>query len=516
MRAAHLIRMAAGVAALGLALGASPAMAAGSRAPAAGAAVVAAGGSAILQVGTVPAVPGARIILDGVTHLTDAAGTVSISTFAGRHRLQVLPPRERLRGSTVRFSRWLDGIALASRSIGLHQGVNRQQAGFALSYPIRVRFTNGAGRPVPLSAVKRLTMASSLGQRFTFAPGQPPRRLAANRIVRDQFGLHALPIRYSVRNVIFGGANVVYGGSQSFFVRSHRIWTVRLLLFPMHIEVRDALFGFAVGSAVRIRLAGGSSRIVKLGAGHSVTLSGMPRATYELVAKGPGFGLSSPATLTKPLDARLLLLSWIDIAAVAAFALLFLLGLPVLGGRIRRRKDGARLPGWHVGHPEEPPAEQPESAEPAAAEPIAAEPAAAEPAVAEENVVAHDAPLLPAVVADQTAVAEPAVAPAGPAVAAAETAPREGLADGAVRVTVTNGNGAAPDPSRDLLDLIPRSDVASGVGMRVISESSAGTAEIENGSPQVATSAEAWADGQATTDDEASWAARSAWERRRT
>src|SRR5258708_40284379 len=123
----------------------------------------------------------------------------------------------------------------------------------------------------------------------------------------------------------------------------------------MHREVRDALFGFAVGTAVRIRTPGGTTRLVELRAGHSVTLTDMPRATYELVAEGPGFGLSSPATLTKPLVARLLLLSWTDITAVAAFAVLFLVGLPLVGGRIVRRKDGRRLPGWHSGRPQDPP-----------------------------------------------------------------------------------------------------------------------------------------------------------------
>jgi hypothetical protein len=522
MRTAQLIRPAAVAAAvLGLVLVASPALAAASRAPAAMTdAAAAVGVSAILQVGTVPVVPGARVILDGVTHLTDATGKVTIGTYAGRHRLQVLPPRAQRPGSTVRFSRWLDGIALASRSIGLHQGMNRQQAGFELSYPISVRFTNGSGRPVPLSAVKRITMASSLGQRFTFAPGQPPRRLAANRIVRDQFGLHALPIRYSVRNVIFSGANVVYGGSQSFFVGRHRVWTVRLLLFPMHIEVHDALFGFGVGSAIRLRLGGGSSRIIKLGAGHSVTLSGMPRATYELVAKGPGFGLSSPATLTKPLDARLLLLSWIDIAAVAAFALLFLIGLPVLGGRIRRRKDGARLPGWHIGHPEEPPpAERLESPEPAVAEPAADEPVptgsaaelASDEPIPDESATAELAAVGPAAepIAAEPVAAE--VAAERPATADEIVAAEEPAGNG-VRETIVNGNGAAPghDASRDLLDLIPRSDVASGMGRRVTSESAAGAA-ADNGSPQVATSATARAYGRTSAEDEASWAARLAW-----
>ena len=421
-------------------------------------------------------------------------------------------------------------------------------------------------------------MASSLGQRFTFEPGQPPRRLAANRVVRDQFGLHALPIRYSVRNVIFSGANVVYGGSQSFFVGRHRVWTVRLLLFPMHIEVHDALFGFGVGSAIRIRLGGGSSRIIKLGPGHSVTLNGMPRATYELVAKGPGFGLSSPATLTKPLSARLLLLSWIDIAAVAAFALLFLIGLPVVGGRIRRRKDGARLPGWHVGHPEEPPPpERLESPEPAAEsyahEPVLTGPAAVtyadeltfddpvlddpvldEPETAELAAVgladteladteladteladtSCHTELADTELADTGAAAEPTAADLlgahllgadlmesdlmGAQVAAERAAMADEIAMGeeqaghAVCETVVNGNGAAPrhDASRDLLDLIPRSDVASGMGGRDISEPAA-SAAADNGSPQVATAATPRAYGRTSSEDEASWAARLAW-----
>jgi hypothetical protein len=124
----------------------------------------------------------------------------------------------------------------------------------------------------------------------------------------------------------------------------------------MQIKVQDALFGFPIGNTVRLTLPNGSSRIVTLGAGHSVTLTGLPRATYQLVAKGPGFGLASPSTLSKPQVAQLLLLSWVDILAVVTFLALFVVGLPVLGGRIVRRKGGIRLPVWHVGRPRELPA----------------------------------------------------------------------------------------------------------------------------------------------------------------
>jgi hypothetical protein len=349
MTARRMGRLAAAAAAAGwLILAADPALAARTGPASTGSAA----GSAILSITTVPVVPAARISLDGVTHLTDAAGALTLSTSPGPHLIQVAPPGSLPAGTGMRFNRWLDGLALTRRAISLHPGLNLEEAGFQVSHPIRVRFASQGGQPVPLSAITKITMASSVGERFTFAPGSPPALLAANRIVRDHFGLHVLPIRYSVRDVYYNGANVVYGGSQSFYVHPHRTWVVKLLLFSMHIAVRDAFFHFPIGTAVRIRMSNGNSSVVRLGSGYAVTLPDMPRATYELVAQGPGFGLSSPATLTRPLKAKLLLLSWVDIAAVGTFAVLFLIGLPVLGGRVVWHKDRARRLTWHAGRTE--------------------------------------------------------------------------------------------------------------------------------------------------------------------
>ena len=444
-------------------------------------------GGATLQISTVPSVPGARVVFDGVTHLTDAAGKLTLSTFAGSHQIQILPPTSHRPGMKVRFSRWLDGLALPSRTLSLHQGLNNMAAGFAFSYRIKVRFTNGEGKPVPLSDVKKLTMANSLGQRFTFPPDHPPGVLAANRIVRDQFGLHALPIRYSVRDVLFSGAHVVYGGSQNFYVHEHRVWIIRLLLFPMRIEVRDALLGFPIGSGVRVQLEGGASRVVPLGSGHAVTLSGMPRATYELVAKGPGFGLSSPATLTKPLVARLLLLSWVDIGAVAGFAVLFVVGLPVLGGRIRRRSDGKRLPRWHVGHLDERQAGETradvavesdeaasEQAPPGPSKGDSAAPTEAEPApVAEIAGSSGEAGYQRAGAADGEDATDDQIAD----VPAAATLPASHL----------NGAGRDQDGDDHLLDLLARSDGGRGLNGRARQEGQAAERPVtlgghENGS----------------------------------
>ena len=335
----------------GLALGASPALAASTHQ----AAGTPAGSSATLLIHTVPRIKGVRVILDGRAYQTDAHGFVAIPTTSGGHRIHIIRPRMHPAGTTVRFSRWLDGIALSDRSINISPGTNVEQAGFEVSHPIAVQFADSKGQPVALGNVTRLTIDSSLGERFTFSPAHPPQSLAANRIVRDPNGLVPLPIRYSVRDVIIDGANVVYGGSQNFYVHKSRTWRVEILLFPLQVKVQDALFGFPIGSAVRLTLPDGSTKLVRLGPGHSVTLAGLPRATYQLVAEGPGFGLASPSTLSKPQVARILLLSWVDIVAVLAFAVLFLVGLPILGGRIVRRQGGIRLPVWHVGRSHERP-----------------------------------------------------------------------------------------------------------------------------------------------------------------
>jgi hypothetical protein len=77
---------------------------------------------------------------------------VTIATFAGRHQIDIKPPSKHQAGTGVRFNRWLDGIALASRTLYLHQGANREEAGFALSYPINIRFVTKTGRPLPMYA----------------------------------------------------------------------------------------------------------------------------------------------------------------------------------------------------------------------------------------------------------------------------------------------------------------------------------------------------------------------------
>jgi hypothetical protein len=438
-----------------LALGASPALAASTHQ----AAGTPSGSSATLLIHTVPRIQGVRVILDGRAYQTDSQGFVAIPTTSGGHHIHIIRPRSHPAGTTVRFSRWLDGIALSDRSIAISPGTNVEQAGFEVSHPIAVQFADSRGQPVALGNVTRLTIDSSLGERFTFSPAHPPQALAANRIVRVPAGLVPLAIRYSVRDVIIDGANVVYGGSQNFYVHKSRTWKVEILLFPLQVKVQDALFGFSIGSAVRLTLPNGSSRLVRLGPGHSVTLAELPRATYQLVAEGAGFGLASPSTLSKPQVARILLLSWVDIISVLAFVVLFLVGLPILGGRVVRRQGRIRLPVWHVGRSHElPQVAAPETAaeESAGGTPVPG-PATEEPAATAGQPGAAGAE-------DESISMEPA---------AAATAENEAVTEVFAAITDTSpadGTGQSADP--DAADHASSPGMSNGVRARVLSATS--------------------------------------------
>jgi hypothetical protein len=307
------------------------------------------GAAATMLFHVVPAMADVGVDLDGTVYRTDASGFVAIATTSGWHHIRILTPPSLPSGFGLHFVRWLDGISLTSREIQIPAGSHVQEAGFVVARPISVRFTDEKGGPVPLSEVGQITLTNGVGQRFTFRPSQPPPQLAVDRMVRNTAGLAPLPIRYSVRSVMIDGSNVVFDGSQKFSIGPHGgHWTVKVLIFPLQVKVRDALFKFGIASAVRLRFPNGSTRVINLGPAHSALITGLPRGNYEVTSQGPGLGFSTPVTLSGPQSATLLMLSWVDILLAAAFAVFFLIGLPLVGGRIVRRPGGAHRLAWQA------------------------------------------------------------------------------------------------------------------------------------------------------------------------
>ena len=105
---------------------------------------------------------------------------------------------------------------------------------------------------------------------------------------------------------------------------------LRLLLFSARFEVRDALLGFPIGSAVLLEYPNG--RVVRqaLDADGELTLKSLPRGDYRVSVDALGISSSRPIALSGDQDVRLQVISWLDVAIVLlalgsiALALLFI------------------------------------------------------------------------------------------------------------------------------------------------------------------------------------------------
>ncbi|MGB6772418.1 MAG: hypothetical protein WBF51_10530 [Candidatus Dormiibacterota bacterium] len=296
-----------------------------------------------LVIQTVPRLPGIEFLVDGRSYVTGPEGRVIVAETVGSHYVEVKGPVRPSPGVRIRFHGWPDPALPSDLLVHLPRQ-DYLQAGFVVSRPITLRFVGPAGEAVPDNAVRQVVLTSNTGGRYTFSPLHPPSLLVANYLATAGVSLVALPIRYRVNSVVIEAGDAVYAGKQSFFVSASTPWTIHLLLFPLRIVVRDALFGFGFGSAVKVSFPNGRERLFALGPGQTVTIPKLPRSDYKLVAKGWGFGLDSPVTLSRPQTAKVLILSYYDITAMCAVALLFLVGLPLVGRQWLARRARAADP----------------------------------------------------------------------------------------------------------------------------------------------------------------------------
>jgi hypothetical protein len=247
---------------------------------------------------TVPPVPGMRFALNGVEFQADAAGRAHPPRAPGGS-LTVMTTEIRP-GVRARFDRWYAGRSVAA--------VN-------LEYRVGFRFVDLSGHRVDPRAVTSLTLAGSNGRRRVFR-GSKPRWLTGNRVIPESGGRKSTAVSYAAQRALVGGSSVVHKGQQRFFPAESRRLQLRLLLFSARFEVRDALLGFPIGSAVLLEYPNGRVLREALGAAGELTLKSLPRGDYRVSVDALGISSSRPIALSGDQDVRLQVISWLDIAIV--------------------------------------------------------------------------------------------------------------------------------------------------------------------------------------------------------
>jgi hypothetical protein len=203
-------------------------------------------------------------------------------------------------GVRARFDRWYGGRSIAA--------IN-------LYYRVSPRFVDLDGKTVDPRMVTSTTLVGSDGGRSIFNAGQP-RWLRGNRVVPESEGTRSTALSYAAHKVMVDGSSVVHRGQQRFVPSESPELRLRLLLFSARFQVRDALLGFPIGEAVRLRYPDGRVAREALDHDGQLTLDSLPRGDYRVSVDALGISSSRPVALSGDQEVELRVISWLDVAIV--------------------------------------------------------------------------------------------------------------------------------------------------------------------------------------------------------
>lgn len=280
-------------------------------------------GERIVPIETVPPTAGVRVALGGQAIVTDAHGRGAIAVSG----LGAVP--ERLPAAlapAVRGVRLPDGgrVAFARR-------FGRQTLRLAMNtyYRFEPSFISVSGRRIEPRTIQSYTLKSRHGVTLT-VHGAEPVELQSSRVVSRSGALITKDVAWAVERVMVDGTNVVNRGQQRFVPgKLEGPFPVRLLFYRARFTSRDAMFGSAAGTAIRLRYPSGRVEEHELGADGSIELDALPRGEYRVSVAGAGFSPERPVALSRDQVVDLQLISYLDVAIIALASATLALGLVV-------------------------------------------------------------------------------------------------------------------------------------------------------------------------------------------
>jgi hypothetical protein len=311
---------------------------------AAGVGHAAAGRRGSLEIVTVPAGRQLRFELAGRIYVTDHRGRSTVPAAAVRrvsHDLRSQPrslrllPNRRPDGSYFRLERWYSNSSAPNGPL---------YAALDLYRPVRFSLFSRAGRAIPLAVLDSFQMKRIDGEVITLTRRQlqRPVMLQASRVVRLNGPLVAKKLLYRIQRVSVGGINLIHRAQQSFLVSDTSHVRLRLLFYSVRFEARDSLFGFSIGSGIRLVYPNGHVQLHRFHGHRREARASLPRGSYHVSVVGAGVSPSVPVSVTRDHTAELKVFSYLDIAVVAAVFLAVVLGLALVRRPAVRRRLSPR------------------------------------------------------------------------------------------------------------------------------------------------------------------------------
>jgi hypothetical protein len=298
-------------------------------------------GRQVLEMETIPSIPGVVVKFAGHRWITDKRGRVTV-------RIGTLAPSPTRRGTrplslegTFRRAARVQGTVLPDGGIVRLERFYRTRLAMKVYYKVRPRFVGIDGLPIDSRQVESYTLKSRHGIVLTHK-GDETALLQASRVVPYTGELLSKDIEWSVERVMIDGTNVVNRAQQRFFPNKAKggALPVKLLFYPARFTSKDAIFGFHVGSAVVLRYPNGKVRRHEFGRGGEVKLPRLPRGEYNVKVDGWGMSPERPVALSRSQDVDLKVISYLDIFLVGLLLAAVALGLVILPRAHFRRALG--------------------------------------------------------------------------------------------------------------------------------------------------------------------------------
>jgi len=299
-----------------------------------------------VQVRTVPATPGLAFTVAGQTFYAGPDGVAHVKIGEpGKYELTVLPGQYYNPDQRVQFARWLDETYQPFRPIEVPSN-KVLEVGLNVYQKVSETFVDLSGFPVDPQRIKSFTIRSAQGDSFTLTDGQPT-WIPASRVARFQSGLLATNLQYSVIDMQVDGSNVVNKSQQRFFVHPNDNWQISMLLYTLHVQSNDGLFGSSVGKSVNLVYPDGHVQNYLLDKSGAAVIRSLARGNYTVeVLEANGLKQVIPVALSRSQTVDINVPTNLDLIVVIGLGLLVAISLIIFGRLqpLRRRIKDDRPP----------------------------------------------------------------------------------------------------------------------------------------------------------------------------
>ena len=263
---------------------------------------------------TVPATPGIKFAIDGVSAVTGSDGKAIVDVARiGNHTVAVVAPAD-TPTTRIRFDHWFDNDVLATRPLRIFSDTTLY-ATFSASYLTPINLLDAGGRPVDRSRVGPLTISAPGGRQIVVPAAQNGTWLDVPAPSRAALvGLGQLN-RYALADATYDGVSVANRGDGPFTPGPNKAWNVNLRIYSMQLQVRQPVVGGAINKVV-VTSAGGFRETLRPDRAGVVTLQAVPRGQYLVSAVGSGVSPTLVVQVTRDQKVRVAAFTPLEIACV--------------------------------------------------------------------------------------------------------------------------------------------------------------------------------------------------------